>query len=185
MRCLIQTGLTLNTPTDTISGQMCWPLNISTANTLCVDVSMCHRLILKSSLGFVYSHLETPGGRKNDKNADSMTTKEKRAQEKREKHNRKTNRQLARQKNKKLASWVLLTSYSLIQVCVQSWSQGGCLSTTPNERIYCWDVSKQRCCGMEKPLEQIGWNKEQRENQEEKAAWPFSCELLKRAKKEP
>lgn len=38
---------------------------------------------------------------------------------------------------------------------------------------------------MEKPLVRNESNKEQRENQEEKAVQPFSCGLLKQAQKEP
>lgn len=49
-----------------------------------------------------------------------------------------------------LVSWVLMTSYSRIKLCVQHQSQGDCLLKTPNDRTYCWNVSKQRCCGMEK-----------------------------------
>lgn len=42
-------------PTDAVSGQMCRPLNASTAGTLRENVCMC-----KPSLGVVYSHLQTP-----------------------------------------------------------------------------------------------------------------------------
>lgn len=38
---------------------------------------------------------------------------------------------------------------------------------------------------MEKPLVQNGSNKEPRENQKEKAVWPFSCGLFEQAQKEP
>lgn len=49
-----------------------------------------------------------------------------------------------------LVSWLLMTSYSRIKLCVQHQSQGDSLLKTPNDRTYCWNVSKQRCCGMEK-----------------------------------